>query len=201
MSRPDAARLTRTAYAAHRKARGLPGGTLRSVQHAIADGRITIGPDGKLDPAEADRKWRNNTMPDRGGTRPGAGRPRRKKAKAEAVDGREATTMPELRRQREAVRLRRERLELRRLEQDTFDRAALKACTFKLWRSVRDRFDAAVGRESPLLAARLGVEEGRMYRELRAFVRGVEQEISDRGAVKLLAEAGKTGDEDEEVRP
>src|SRR5207249_3079142 len=107
MSRPDAARLTRIAYAAHRKARGLPGGTLRSVQHAIADGRITIGPDGKLDPAEADRKWRNNTMPDRGGTRPGAGRPRRKKAKAEAVDGREATTMPELRRQREAVRLRR----------------------------------------------------------------------------------------------
>ena len=202
MSRPDAARLTRIAYAAHRKARGLPGGTLRSVQHAIADGRITPGPDGKLDPAESDRNWHDNTMPDRGGTRPGAGRPPRQKAKAaRAVNGREATTMPELRRQREAVRLRRERLELRRLEQDTFDRAALKACTFKLWRSVRDRLDAAVGRESPLPAARLGVEEGRMYRELRAFVRGVEQEISDRGAVKLLAEAGKAGDEDEEVRP
>ena len=117
--------------------------------------------------------------------------------------GRNLPSLPELRRQREAVRLRRERLELRRLEQDTFDRAALKACTFKLWRSVRDRLDAAVGRESPLLAARLGVEEGRMYRELRAFVRGVEQEISDRGAVKLLADAGKAGDEDEdeEVRP
>ncbi len=196
------ARLTRTAYAAQRRAVGLPGGTLRSVQHAIADGRITPGPDGKLDPAESDRNWHDNTMPDRGGTRPGAGRPPRQKAKAaRAVNGREATTMPELRRQREAVRLRRERLELRRLEQDTFDRAALKACTFKLWRSVRDRLDAAVGRESPLLAARLGVEEGRMYRELRAFVRGVEQEISDRGAVKLLAEAGKAGDEDEEVRP
>ena len=196
------ARLTRTAYAAQRRAVGLPGGTLRSVQHAIADGRITPGPDGKLDPAESDRNWHDNTMPDRGGTRPGAGRPPRQKAKAaRAVNGREATTMPELRRQREAVRLRRERLELRRLEQDTFDRAALKACTFKLWRSVRDRLDAAVGRESPLLAARLGVEEGRMYRELRAFVRGVEQEISDRGAVKLLADAGKAGDEDEEVRP
>ncbi len=36
-----------------------------------------------------------------------------------------------------------------------------------------------------------------MYRELRAFVRGVEQEISDRGAVKLLAEAGQAGNEDE----
>jgi len=50
---------------------------------------------------------------------------------------------------------------------------------------------------SPLLAARLGIEEDRMYRELRAFVRGVEQEISDRGAVKLLAEAGQAGNEDE----
>src|SRR5438093_5471325 len=79
--------------------------------------------------------------------------------------------------------------------------AALKACTFRLWRTVRDRLDAAVGRESPLLAARLGADEGRMYRELRTFVRGIEQEISDRGAVKLLAEAGKAGVEDEEVRP
>src|SRR5436190_16924656 len=139
MSRPDAARLTRIAYAAHRKARGLPGGTLRSVQHAIADGRITIGPDGKLDPAEADRKWRNNTMPDRGGTRPGAGRPRRKKAKAEAVDGREATTMPELRRQREAVRLRRERLEVGGLGPGTVDRAPPQARTVKPRPSGRGR--------------------------------------------------------------
>src|SRR5437867_13047649 len=143
MSRPDAARLTRTAYAAHRKARGLPGGTLRSVQHAIADVRSTIGADGKLDRAEADRKWRNNTMPDRGGTRPGAGRPRRKKAKAEAVDGREATTMPELRHQREAVRLRRERLELRRPGQDTFGPAPPEARPVQLWRRAPRPRDAA----------------------------------------------------------
>jgi len=203
MSRtPDTRRLTRTSYAAHRRAHGLPGGTLRAVQAAITNGRIIVGADGKLDPAEADRNWRENTRPDHGGIRPGAGRPRRQKARPErAVDGHETTTMPELRRQREAVRLRRERLELRRLEQDTFDRAALKACTFKLWRTVRDRLDAAVGREAPLMAARLGVEEGKMWRDLRGFVRGIEQEISDRGAVKLLADAGKAGDEDEEVRP
>jgi len=52
-----------------------------------------------------------------------------------------------------------------------------------------------------LMAARLGVEEGKMWRDLRAFVRGVEEEIAGRGAVKLLAEAGQAGDEDEEVRP
>ncbi len=38
-------------------------------------------------------------------------------------------------------------------------------------------------------------------RELRAFVREVEEEIAGRGAVKLLADAGQAGDEDEEVRP
>src|SRR5439155_553316 len=136
----------------------------------------------------------------RGGPRRRAGRPRSQRKSEKVQPERDAPPLHELRRQREAVRLRRARLELRRLEEDTFDRVELTACTFKLWRSVRDRLDAAVGRESPLLAARLGVEEGRMYRELRAFVRGVEQDISDRGAVKLLAEAGKAGDEDE-VRP
>src|SRR5437899_12458691 len=49
---------------------------------------------------------------------------------------------------------------------------------------------------APLMAARLGVEEGKSWRELRAFVRGVEEEIAGRGAVKLLAEAGKAGDND-----
>src|SRR5438094_10173343 len=195
---PDAARLTRTAYAAHRKALGLPGGTLRSVQNAIADGRITIGPDGKLDPAEADRNWRDNTMPDRGGTRPGAGRPRRQKAKAgRAVDGREATTMPELRRQREAVRLRRERLELRRLEQDTFDRAGVEAYVFRLWRGVRDRLDAAVSREAPLGAAELGVDEGKMWRWLRDFMRRCQEGLSDVGVAKIVGET----DGDDGVQP
>src|SRR5205823_5486107 len=101
MSRPDAARLTRTAYAAHRKARGLPGGTLRSVQHAIADGRITIGPDGKLDPAEADRKWRNNTMPDPGGAARRRGRPDVSRAAGLRARGRTGNLRP---RRREAPR-------------------------------------------------------------------------------------------------
>ena len=171
------------------------------MQSAIAAGRITVGADDKLDPVVADREWRENTAPDHGGPRRRAGPPRSQRNSENVQPERDAPSLHELRRQREAVRLRRARLELRRLEEDTFDRVELTACTFKLWRSVRDRLDAAVGRESPLLAARLGVEEGRMYRELRAFVRGVEQDISDRGAVKLLAEAGKAGDEDEEVRP
>ena len=48
------------------------------------------------------------------------------------------------------------------------------------------------------MAARLGVEEGKMWRDLRAFVRGVEEEIAGRGAVKLLGEVGEAEDEDDE---
>ena len=190
------ARLTRTAYAAHRKALGLPGGTLRSAQHALADGRITIGSDGKLDPAEADRKWRDNTMPDRGGTRPGAGRPRRRKEKArKGADGREATTMPELRRQREAVRLRRERLELRRLERDTFSKAEVDAYVFKWIRGLRDACLTIPPREAATGAAELGVDEGALFRWLMSVIRRFLQRQADaRGG----RQARPTEDSDED---
>src|SRR5439155_16282445 len=95
----------------------------------------------------------------------------------------EVLSFADARRARELVKLAREALELKRLSADTIDRAELNACTFKLWRGVRDRLDAAVGRGAPLMAARLGVEEGMMWRELRAFVREVEEDIADRGAL------------------
>jgi hypothetical protein len=46
--------LSQRGYAKHR------GVTLRAVQKAIRDGRITLDKDG-IDPARADRQWRNNT--------------------------------------------------------------------------------------------------------------------------------------------
>lgn len=52
------------AYARHRKALGLPGGTLRAVQAAIASGRITAT-DGQIAAAEqADREWAGSTHAD-----------------------------------------------------------------------------------------------------------------------------------------
>jgi len=208
-----AASMTVAAYARHRKV------SRRAVYDALAAGRITRLAAGTIDAAAADRAWTANTS-HVGGRRtkakPAAKARRRARSplSAEGVaagetearrllhkPAGEVLSFADARRARELVKLAREALELKRLSADTIDRAELNACTFRLWRGVRDRLDAAVGRESPLLAARLGVEEGRMYRELRTFVRGIEQEISDRGAVKLLAEAGQAGDEDEEVRP
>lgn len=48
---------TQRAYARHRAQAGLPGGTLRSVQKAIAAGRIRTGPDGSIDFEQADGEW------------------------------------------------------------------------------------------------------------------------------------------------
>jgi hypothetical protein len=53
--------LSPTAYARHRKARGLPGGTHVAVLKAIKAGRIEAEPDGSIDPAKADVAWNANT--------------------------------------------------------------------------------------------------------------------------------------------
>jgi hypothetical protein len=57
--------LSLRGYAQHRKARGLPGGTLKAVQKAIGDDRISVVTlDGRsriADPEAADREWAANT--------------------------------------------------------------------------------------------------------------------------------------------
>lgn len=53
--------LSRRAYAAYRKERGLPGGSHTAVNKAIETGRITLGADGSLDPAVADAQWLAST--------------------------------------------------------------------------------------------------------------------------------------------
>jgi hypothetical protein len=49
------------AYARRRKAAGLPGGSLAAVQQAIGAGRISLRPDGLIDPAAADHAWTLHT--------------------------------------------------------------------------------------------------------------------------------------------
>lgn len=54
--------LSLRAYAAHRKSKGLSGGSLNAVQKAVMAGRIQLV-NGKVDPAQADEAWRGNTNP------------------------------------------------------------------------------------------------------------------------------------------
>ena len=50
-------------YAAHRRARGLPGGSKAAVQKAILAGRISRTGSLKIDPEVADREWAENSNP------------------------------------------------------------------------------------------------------------------------------------------
>ena len=53
--------LSIRAYAEHRRAKGLQGGSAWSVQKALKAGRISRGEDGKIDPKQADAEWELNT--------------------------------------------------------------------------------------------------------------------------------------------
>lgn len=58
--------LSLRAYAAHRRAAGLPGGSLQAVQKAVETGRLSLDDDGKIgDASAADREWFENTSESR----------------------------------------------------------------------------------------------------------------------------------------
>lgn len=80
------AKMTKRAYAEHRKAAGLPGGTLRAVQKALLAGRIQELPDGKIDPAAADAAWAANSQAPRGTGRAGNAGVRSSSPAADTLD-------------------------------------------------------------------------------------------------------------------
>lgn len=53
--------LSLRAYARHRAELGLPGASLQAVQRARDKGRISLEPDGTVDPSRADQEWTANT--------------------------------------------------------------------------------------------------------------------------------------------
>lgn len=56
-------RMSQKQYAAHRKAKGLSGGSRRAVQVALEHHRITADENGLIDPEVADIAWAQNTNP------------------------------------------------------------------------------------------------------------------------------------------
>jgi hypothetical protein len=56
------AALTLRAYGRHRRAEGLPGGSLQAVQKALKRGWIHALPSGRIDPVAADREWAGLTV-------------------------------------------------------------------------------------------------------------------------------------------
>jgi hypothetical protein len=96
------------------------------------------------------------------------------------------------------AKARQEEIKLRRMRNQSVDLKAAQRRAFHIVRMWRDIEDASVSREAPLLAARLGVEEGKMWRELKGFVRGVQEACGRLDIDKALAtdpaEDGETGE-------
>jgi phage terminase Nu1 subunit (DNA packaging protein) len=134
-------------YARHR------GCTQQNVSFAVKRGRITLEPDGKIDFDRADRDWPANTHPLRGGTRPGAGSPRRRRNAASPVqDGAKVVEKPQkpsspahlsqltlARTRREEVAADAAQLDLRRRQGDLIDLATVKRTAYEIAHAVRDR--------------------------------------------------------------
>ena len=156
------ASLSVRAYARHRKALGLDGGSDTAVWKAIRDRRVVKGvtADGKIIAEIADAEWERNTGPrPRVRSRvaaPSTGGPTRQVAPSVA-----SSTPPSFggsnyqldRARRENVKLRKEVIELRKLEEKFINADEAKVAHFNESRMLRDRAFNIRDRAAPLLAA------------------------------------------------
>ena len=154
--------LSVRAYARHRKALGLDGGSDTAVWKAIRDRRVVKGvtADGKIIAEIADAEWERNTGP----------RPRvRSRVAAPSTGGPTRQVAPSVasspppsfggsnyqldRARRENVKLRKEVTELRKLEEKFINADEAKVAHFNESRMLRDRAFNIRDRAAPLLAA------------------------------------------------
>lgn len=146
--------LSIRAYAAHRKALGLPGTSPTSVQKALKDGRIHKNAGGKIDPDTADLEWTRNTDPARGGPRPPAG-PRLGAAppNGDGQAGAGAPTRADARAISEAYRAKMLQLDLEERAGNLVQLAPVERETFAQARRLRDAVLAVPDRIEAELAA------------------------------------------------
>ena len=125
--------MSRSAYVAHRKARGLSGSTYPAVKRAIDEGRISVDEWGKIpDAAAADAEWEENS---------------RARPAVDVVDYQTART------HREHYNAELARLQFEEREGKLIDAQQAHKDGFELGRAVRDKLFAIPARVSPLLAS------------------------------------------------
>lgn len=180
--------LSPTAYARHRKSRGLPGGTHVAVLKAIKAGRIEQAPDGGIDPAEADRAWTANT--DAGRRHAKAEAP---ESKAPAVRTPSPDTNPvapggpsyaQSRAIREAYAARLAKLDYEERSGALVRTDRVEVGWFNALRVVRDRILNLPDRLAPLLAAESDERRVRemLVVELRTVLADVADEVGGPGS-------------------
>jgi len=171
--------LSRRAYARHR------GVAESAVRKAIATGRITLEPDGTIDPVKADRQWEAQTDPSR---RQPAGKPV-PRAAIKAVDDtlREAgTTAPggemsflRARMANEVLKAQTARMRLQKMKSELVDRAKATALVFDLARRERDAWMNWPPRVAADMAAELGVDAHLMEQVLEHHLRRHLAELAE----------------------
>ena len=165
---------------------------LRGVSHvavlrAATAGRITLEPDGTVDPAKADAAWERSTEP-------GREKPKQQKLKpvANVAVGSVRDTLKEqglpasgnltfvqARTAHEIAKAHLARLRLQRMKGELVDRARASALVFRLAREERDTWVNWPARVAALIAAEIGVDAHPMQKILEAHVRAHLAELAD----------------------
>jgi phage terminase Nu1 subunit (DNA packaging protein) len=149
--------ISSRAYAEHRRSRGLPGQTKSAVDKALADGRISRTPEGKIDPEEADAAWAANT-----GKR--------------GINGTDPTTYSKAKADREGWLAKIAELEYHQKRARLVDAEEVRRELFSRSRAIRERLLAIPARLAPGL---LGVETAReMEDRLREELVSALQDLS-----------------------
>jgi hypothetical protein len=185
--------LSRRAYARHR------GVAENAVRVAIASGRITLEPDGTIDPAKADAEWAARTDPSQQRGRRALPKDGQKETQADAgkavplaaVDAvqktlRESGEKPEgdvtflrARTANEVIKAQERSVRLAKIKGELVDRARAVATIFGLARRERDAWVQWPARVAALMAAELQVDPHQMETVLEKHVRRHLAELSD----------------------
>ncbi|MTH62100.1 elements of external origin [Paracoccus litorisediminis] len=164
--------LSRRAYAASRKERGLPGGSDNAVRKAIDTGRISILPDGTIDPARADREWAEMTDPSqqRGvSDQPApAAPPIREDA---GIDPGGPVTLQKAKAALTVVQVQRNKLKLQQDRNLLVDKQKAERQVYALAQSERDSWLQLPARVAAQLAADLGCDAHALERALMRVMR------------------------------
>jgi hypothetical protein len=185
--------LSRRAYARHR------GVAENAVRAAIASGRITLEPDGTIDPAKADAEWAARTDPSQ--QRGRHARPKEAVREDSADDGKAVpraavdavqktlresgvksegdVTFLRARTANEVIKAQERSIRLAKIKGELVDRARAVATIFGLARRERDAWVQWPARVAALMAAELQVDPHRMETVLEKHVRRHLAELSD----------------------
>ncbi len=173
--------LSIRAYARHR------GVSHVAVLRAAKAGRVSLEPDGTIDPAKADISWERSTDPGRSRAKPEKLKPVaeaamgsvRETLKEQGLPASGNVTFVQARTAHEIAKAHLARLRLQRMTGELIDRARATALVFRMAREERDTWVNWPARVAALIAAELGVEAHPMQKALETHVRAHLAELAE----------------------